>query len=122
MSDDEELNIRFDITRGFDIPQFRLILKHKRTNVESSFVYLAWLKTGISNLREVTEYSADPSSELRTFSSSLREVIFQRVVEYDPQIEATRVWRMTFGNYSLIVSWLCDDVPIEMNLQTFTQA
>lgn len=68
-----------------------LYWRHKRTDLESSFVYFAWAKTRATDPTEVTEYSAFSLSEPLIFSSSLPEVTVQWVPQYDPQIEAIKI-------------------------------
>ena len=118
MGGDDELDLRFDITEGSDIPRFRFTFRHKRTNLESSFVYFAWAKSGTTYEKKVvTEYFADSFPKPLSFLFSLREVTVRKISRYDPQIEAIEVWRMQSDNNAWIVSWLCDDTSIGMNLQ-----
>jgi hypothetical protein len=121
LSSDEDLNLRFEILRGSDISQFKLNLKYKRSNVESSLIYLSWSNTGTSYPRSVTEYPEDSGPEPHTFSSFLRGVTFRKVTCYDEDVEAARTWHVTSGNYSLIVPWLSDEAPIGKNLKISTQ-
>lgn len=90
LSSDEDLNLRFEILRGSDISQFKLNLKYKRSNVESSLVYLSWSNTGTFYPRSVTEYPEDSVPESYTFSSFLRDVTFRKVTCYDKDVEAIR--------------------------------
>jgi hypothetical protein len=114
------MDLKFEILGGSDTPHFKLTLRHKMSDTESSFVYLAWSTTATFSLRSQVNYPDVPLAESFTFSSFLRDVTFREISRYHADIEACMSWRMTPTVEPLIAFWLSDETLIGMNLKLST--
>lgn len=89
------------MVEGSDAPAFSLTLRHKPTNLESSYYYTSWSTAETTTARHVVIYPNAPLAGDYTFSSALRNVSVRKVASYDAELQNLVTWPPKPGTYSL---------------------
>lgn len=99
---------------GSNFSRFQLNLKHKPSDMMSTFFYHAWWHFATAWSRFEINYSEQFFFfDLYTFSSSLMNVTFERDTNYSSNVERLKTWDEKSSTYFFTVSWEFEDASID---------